>query len=146
MLEELGTDEVILRMACIFKFEMVLEQENGPDRVVKQIGVGIVTKCHGNITDPHFELDIQWCPPRVKKTDDIYKDITADMKFDQRYKVSEFLTDEQRWTTPKFKTFCNSSKDCLLVCNLDLTKDGKLRKPKSYQAAKSEIQNYYQSL
>mmetsp|Transcript_32116 Transcript_32116/g.41159 ORF Transcript_32116/g.41159 Transcript_32116/m.41159 type:complete len:92 (-) Transcript_32116:50-325(-) len=83
MLAELGTDEVILRMACIFKFEMEINQENDSPRVVKQLGVGIVVKCHGDFSDEHFQLDIQWCPPQVKKTDGIYKDVSADTKFDK---------------------------------------------------------------
>ena len=146
MITELGTDEIVLRMACLFKFEMEIQQETGTPRVVKQIGVGIVHKCHGDISDEHFQLDIQWCPPRVKKGSDIYQNISADMKFDKKYAVSKYLIDEKKWTSPQLTMFRNASKNCLLVWNLDLTKDGKFKKPTSYHAARSQIEKYYENL
>ena len=88
-----------------------------------QIGVGIITKIHGDPSDPQALFDIKFCPPKGAKPqkgssrpDTLYQDIRADMKFNQHYlsKRGKKIESED----------CNLEKDVLLAFNLTLKKDG----------------------
>ena len=89
-----------------------------------QIGVGIITKIHGDPSDPQALFDIKFCPPKGAKPqkgsgssrpDTLYQDIRADMKFNQHYlsKRGKKIESED----------CNLEKDVLLAFNLTLKKD-----------------------
>ena len=121
--DEPETNEIILHSSGAHgSFDKQQRLNQIQDDVV-QIGVGIITKIHGDPSDPQALFDIKFCPPKGAKPqkgssrpDTLYQDIRGDMKFNQHYlsKRGKKIESED----------CNLEKDVLLAFNLTLKKDG----------------------
>jgi hypothetical protein len=149
--EENAVETILENMACIFTFKYPHLQSK---TTVEQIGVGIITKVHGDPADKHCSVDIQFCPEKgakcqtSKRPDTLYQNIQASMSFNTRYKIKK-----NKLRVPDISP--NQPREVLLAWNLDLTAQGTFGlEPRvgdhgnnftSLQFAQSVISEYYES-
>ena len=138
-----------LNMGCIYSFTY----PNLIDKVdVSQIGLGIVTKIHGQPNSPDALVDIQFCPPKgakpatSKRQDTLYQNIHANMSFNLHYISRKGKKVEAEDT--------NLPRSVMLAFNLELNKNGTICQRRmadsryncsSYDVANSVISKYYDS-
>jgi hypothetical protein len=149
MLKDSGP--ILEKCACIYSYTF----PDSNQKFNEQIGVGLVTKIHGDPSSEDCLLDIQFCPPSgalpqtSKRPDTLYQNIEASMKFKLNHKISKGPRGKKVRMLDIEKM---QPRSVLLAYNLELNKSGKFSNSRvaagkhsytSMEVAKAVISEYY---
>lgn len=118
------TDEVMLKLACIYKFTY---PDMKQDAYVEQIALGVIVKIHQSTETEEESYDIRFCPPvgarpqTATKPDTLYQNIRANMQFNMKYQISSGPKG-RKVRVPDIEV--QQPKSVLLAYNLVVNSDG----------------------